>query len=193
MSEDATLAAKLTAFMDGAHLSERSGVPRADRRRRSLAADADRRGAETESERGRPVEPVSAGKRVRRRTDEHGVRAALRDHGPLARVCAGSVQLLGARYRQHGSARPLRHRGTAAPLARAAARGHDPLLLRDDRARRRLVRRDEHRARGSSATATSTSSTVASGTSPAPAIRAARSPSSWGRPTRQRRATSSSR
>ena len=82
----------------------------ADRRRRSLAADRHRRGAEAEGARGRAVEPVPAGERVRRRPDEPRVRAALRDHGPLAGVRARGLQLLGARHRQHGSAGALRHR-----------------------------------------------------------------------------------
>ena len=67
-----------------ARLSERGALPRRDRRRRPLAADADRRGAEGEGARGRAVEPVPAGERVRRRAHQPRVRAALRDHGPLA-------------------------------------------------------------------------------------------------------------
>ena len=72
------------------------------------------------------------------------VRAALRDHGPLARLRAGGLQLLGARHRQHGSAGALRHARAEAPVARAAARRRDPVVLRDDRAGRRLVGRDQH-------------------------------------------------
>ena len=127
-----------------ARLPERSDVPSPDRRRRSLAADGDRRGAEAEGARRRAVEPVSARERVRRRADQRRVRAALRDHGTRARLRAGGLQLLGARHRQHGSAGALRHRGAAQAVARAAARRQDPLLLRDDRARRRLVGRDQH-------------------------------------------------
>ena len=69
-------------------------------------------------------------------------------------------------------------------VARAAARRRDPLVLRDDRAGRRLVRRHQHRRPASCATATTTSSTAASGGPRAPATRAARSSSSWARPTR---------
>ena len=83
--------------------------PPADRRRRPLAADRDRRGAQAEGARRRPVESVPAGERVRRRADQRRVRAALRDHGPRARVRPGGLQLLGARHRQHGSAGALRH------------------------------------------------------------------------------------
>ena len=135
-----------------ARLPERGDVPSSDRGRRSLAADRDRRGAEAEGARGRSVESVPAGERVRRRADQRRVRAALRNHGPRARLRARGVQLLGAGHRQHGSAGPLRHRGAAQAVARAAARGSDPFVLRDDRAGRRLVGRDQHpvahRARG---------------------------------------------
>ena len=68
-----------------------------------------------------------------------------------------------------------------------AARGRDPLGVRDDRARRRLVRRHQHPAVASTATATSTCSTAASGGSRARRRTAARSSSSWARPTPTRR------
>jgi hypothetical protein len=57
------------------------------------------------------------------------VRAAVRDHGPRA-LGARGLQLLGARHRQHGDARALRHRGAEEAVARAAARGRDPLGVR---------------------------------------------------------------
>ena len=57
---------------------------------------------------------------------------------------------------QHGGAGDVRHPGAAGALARAAARGRDPLVLRDDRAGRGVQRRDEHRGRDRAATATST-------------------------------------
>ena len=135
---------RLDAFMRRARLPERARVPPPDRRRRSLAADRDRRGAQAQGARRRPVEPVSAGERVRRRADQRRVRAALRDHGPRARLRTGSVQLLGAGHRQHGSAGALRHRGAAQAMARTAARRQDPVVLRDDRAGCRLVGRDQH-------------------------------------------------
>ena len=47
----------------------------------------------------------------------------------------GNMETLGA----------LRHRGAEGAVAEAAAGGRDPLLLRHDRARRRLVRRHQHR------------------------------------------------
>ena len=90
------------------------------------------------------VESVSAAVRSRRRADQSRVRAAVRDHGPRA-LGAGSVQLLGARYRQHGSAGALRHAGAQEAVARAAARRRDPLVLRDDRAGGRVVGCDQHR------------------------------------------------
>ncbi len=75
--------------------------------------------------------------------DQPRIRAALRNHGPRA-VGGRGVQLLRTRHRQHGSAGALRQRRAAAPLARTAARRRDPFGLPDDRARRRLVGRDQH-------------------------------------------------
>ena len=46
--------------------------------------------------------------RARRRAHQPRVRPAVRDHGPFAHGARG-LQLLRARYRQHGSARALRH------------------------------------------------------------------------------------
>ena len=83
--------------------------------------------------------------------------------------------------------------GAAEAVARAAARRRDPLGLRHDRARRRVVRRHQHPLRASAATATSTSSTAASGGRRASCTRTARSSSSWARPIPTRRGTSSSR
>ena len=68
----------------------------------------------------------------------------VRDHGPLPDR-AGGLQLLGARHRQHGDARPLRDAGAAGTVAEAAARRRDPFGFRDDRAGGRLVGRDQHR------------------------------------------------
>ncbi len=73
------------------------------------------------------------------------------EYAPLCEIMGrshlgpGGLQLLRARHRQHGGAGALRQRGAEARVAHAAARGRDPLGLRDDRARGRLVRRDQHR------------------------------------------------
>ena len=56
----------------------------------------------------------------------------------------GVPELLGARHRQHGGARAGRHAGAEEAVARAAAERRDPLRLRDDRARPRVVGREEH-------------------------------------------------
>ena len=68
----------------------------------------------------------------------------VRDHGALADR-AGGVQLLGPRYRQYGNAGALRDEGAAGAVAEAAAGRRNPLRLRDDRAGRGLVRRDQYR------------------------------------------------
>ena len=75
--------------------------------------------------------------------DEPGVRAARRDHGPRALGLRG-LQLLGAGHRQHGDDRALRHARAEGAVAQAAAGRRDPLRLRDDRARGRLVGRHQH-------------------------------------------------
>ena len=74
---------------------------------------------------------------------EFGVRAARRDHGPGI-LGLGDLQLLGARYRQHGSVAHVRHARAAQGVAGPAAGGRDPFLLRDDRARRRELRCHQH-------------------------------------------------
>ena len=58
--------------------------------------------------RRRPVEPVSTRIPAWRRADQPGIRAAVRDHGPLLDR-SGSLQLQRAGYRQHGDAGALRH------------------------------------------------------------------------------------
>ena len=67
-----------------------------------------------------------------------------RGDGPH-RLGLGSVQLLRARYRQHGSVHALRHQGAEAEVAAAADGRRDPLGLPDDRAGGRLVGRHQHR------------------------------------------------
>ena len=89
------------------------------------------------------MEHVPPGPRVRRRPLQQRLRAARR----AARAQPhrlGGLQLLGAGHRQHGGALPVRHARPERALAAAAARWRDPLRLRDDRARRRLLRRDQH-------------------------------------------------
>ena len=51
---------------------------------------------------------------------QHGIRAAVRDHGASA-LGARSVQLLGTGYRQHGDAGALRQCGAEEAVARALA------------------------------------------------------------------------
>ena len=60
------------------------------------------------------------------------------------RLGVGMLQLLRARYRQHGGVRALRHGRAEGTLAAAADERRDPLRLPDDRAAGRLVRCDQH-------------------------------------------------
>ncbi len=113
-------------------------------RRRPLAAGRPHRGAEEEGARRGALEPVPARVQARRGAHQPGIRAAVRDHGPGG-LGARGVQLLGARHRQHGDHRALRHGGAEARMARSAAGGKDPLLLCHDRAARGLLGRHQHR------------------------------------------------
>ena len=91
-------------------------------------------------------------------TTRRSPRSSGRSHDRL-----GGVQLLGA---DTGNMEVLHQFGTAraeGALAAPAARRRDPLRVRDDRARRRQLGRHQHRDARSSATATTTCSTGASG------------------------------
>ena len=76
--------------------------------------------------------------------------ALLRGGDGAHRLGLGSVQLLRARHRQHGSVHALRHAGAEAQMAEAADERRDPLRLPDDRARSGFVRCHQYRDAGSS-------------------------------------------
>ena len=82
---------------------------------------------------------------------EHGAGLTNSEYAPLAEILGraphrlGGVQLLGAGHRQHGGAAPVRHAPSRRSAGCAAARRRDPLGVRDDRARRRELGRDQHR------------------------------------------------
>ena len=86
--------------------------------------------------------------------DQPRVRAALRDHGPLAHRRRRSFNCSAPGHRQHGGARALRHARAQEAVARAAARGQDPLRLRHDRSPRWRRRTPPTSSRASRATAT---------------------------------------
>ena len=117
--------------------------------------------------------------------DEPGTKLTNLEYAPLAEIMGQldlgfrSVQLLGARHRQHGAPASQRDARAARALVDAFAQRRHPLVLCDDRARRRVLRRDKHLHRASKRTATIMSSTAASGSSPARGARAAKSRSSW--------------
>ena len=176
----------------------RRGVPCRGRqeRRRPLgpyrAPDRDPRRAEGQGQGARPVEFLADRVRARLRPHHRRIRLSRRGDGQGASR-RRDLQLLGARHRQHGGAGALRLGRAQAAMAGAAARRQDPLGLSDDRARRRLVRRHQHRHALRAPTATTMCSTARNGGRPAPAIRAARSTSSWSGPAATGRSTSSIR
>ena len=59
--------------------------------------------------------------------------------GRSPHIAPEAINCARARHRQHGGAGDVRHPGAAGAVARAAARGRDPLVLRDDRAGRGLL------------------------------------------------------
>ena len=102
------------------HRSERTRV-REQIKRAIAGNDADHGRAEGTREEARAVELLPAAFRTRRRAQQPRLFAPRRNHGHVSDV-VGGVQLRGARYRQHGSDRTLRHRRTEATLAETAAR-----------------------------------------------------------------------
>ena len=132
------------------------------------------RQGERQGEEAGAVEFLPARRRNRRRSEE----PRLRLHRGRARSSAAGVgvpELQRAGHRQHGSTRTRRHAGAEGKVAEAAAERRDPLVFRHDRAAPGVERRAEHRHARRTRSATSGSSTARSTTSPAPAIRAARS------------------
>ena len=112
----------------------------------------------------RPVEPLPPA------THEHGAGLTNMQYAPLCEIMGRNPFIAPEAFNcsapDTGNMELLALFGTdeqKRALARAAARGRDPLGVLDDRARRRLLGRDEHRDARSRATATSTSSTAASG------------------------------
>ena len=116
-----------------------------------------------------------------RRPDQPRVRPADGAGRPVDHRPRGH-ELLGPRHRQHGDPGDVRHAGAAGAVAAPAAGLPDPVGVRDDRARRGELRRHATSPRPSAATATSTSSTAASGTPPASSTRTASWSSSWASP-----------
>ncbi|CAA9403990.1 MAG: Acyl-CoA dehydrogenase, partial [uncultured Rubrobacteraceae bacterium] len=127
-----------------ARLPERGDLPRAGRGLRGpLEHPAYHGGSQGAGEVRRPLEPLPAGLRARRGPLEPGVRASVRGHGPQPHGARG-LQLQRPRHGQHGGPRPLREPGAAGTMAQAASGGRDPVGLLHDRARRGLLRRDQH-------------------------------------------------
>ena len=142
---------RLSAFMDDhVYPAEPVYEQTAARLGRPPSPAGDHGGAEDTGARGGAVEHVPARRRARRRAIEQRLRPARGDPRALADRLGG-LQLLGAGHRQHGGPPPVRDAGAEGPLADPPARRRDPLGVRDDRARRgelgRDQRRAEHRAR----------------------------------------------
>ena len=195
-------AAGAAAALHGrAHLPERAALRGRDRGqhagRQALDAAADDRGAEAEGARAGPVEPVPAADAGGKGSKAAAATSASNlEYAPLCEIMGRvpwaprGLQLLGARHRQHGDDRALRHararrsagssRCSTARSARAFAMT-EPAVASSDatniqsqhRARRRRLRHQRPQVVDQRA----------------PATRAARSSSSWARPTPTRRAT----
>ena len=84
------------------------------------------------------------------RDDEPGTRLTNLEYAPLAEIMGRVMwasEVFNCSAPDTGNMEILHLFATPAQreqLARAAARGRDPLVLRDDRARRRVLRRDQH-------------------------------------------------
>src|SRR6266403_2550287 len=89
------------------------------------------------------MEFVFAQRRKRRGTNESGIRAIVRNHGPQSHGARG-VQLFGTRYGQYGSAGTIWNDGTKRKMAEAAAGGRDSIVLLNDRAGRSLLGRHQY-------------------------------------------------
>ena len=75
-------------------------------------------GAEDRGAQARPLEPLHARGRPRRQALEPRLRAAVRGDGRVA-AAVGGDELRGARHRQHGDPRPVRHAAPAGAVARS--------------------------------------------------------------------------
>src|ERR1700692_4693089 len=89
------------------------------------------------------MEFVFAWRRKRRGTNESGIRAVMRNHGPQSHG-AGGVQLFGTRYGEYGGTGALWHGGTAVTMARAAACWRNSIVLLHDRAGGSLLGRHQY-------------------------------------------------
>ena len=125
---------RLSEFMDEHVYPAEPVYARAAPRGRPALPAAGHRGAEGRGARARPLEPVPAGRALRRRPHEPRVRAAGGDHRPQLDI---APEALNCAAPDTGNMEILAEFGTPEQqerLARAAARGRDPLVLRDDRA-----------------------------------------------------------
>ena len=169
--------------------------------RQALDAAADDRGAQAQGARRGPVEPVPAADSRRQGSRHSGRGSACRtsDYAPLAEIMGRvpwASEVFNCSAPDTGNMETIERYGSRraqGALARAAARRQDPQRLRDDRAGGRVVGCDQHRgphrARGRRLRHQRPQVVDLA----APATRAARSSSSWARPTPTRRATRSSR